>query len=192
MRVELFEVEGMGPVLVVAGSLRQGRRSFRVAEYVHDKLARLTTDEIVLLDPRDFAAIPPFDQVTQTDLTRRLAETFAAASAFVFVVPEWHAGIPGHLKNMIDYLGADHFWGKPAAIITVSSASGGPNVASSLRDVLGVLGATLVAPFVYVRNIKTAWDEETGRLAEERIDAAIDMALRKLLQVRETTIGARA
>jgi len=182
----------MGPILVVAGSLRQGRRSFRVAEYVRDKLARLTAGEIALLDPRDFAAIPPFDQVTQTDLTRRLAETFAAVSAFVFVVPEWHAGIPGHLKNMIDYLGADHFWGKPVAIVTVSSASGGPNVASSLRDVLGVLGATFVAPFVYVRNIKTAWDEETGRLADDRVDTAIDLALRRLLQVREAGVGARA
>ena len=172
----------MGSLLVIAGSIRAERRSFRVAEYVRDRLQELTIG-VKLIDPRDYP-LPAYDGATTTVASEDFASRCLAATAFVFVVPEWHAGIPGTLKNMIDYLGGAHFSGKPVGLVAVSSASGGANVLSHLRDVLSVLGAILVGPFVPVRNVKTAFDEQSGRLADERLDASLDNALRRVLSLQ--------
>jgi len=69
-------------------------------------------------------------------------------------------------------------------LVGVSSALGGSGVMSHLRDIVGVLGAVLVGPFVPVRNIKTAFNEESGRLADERLDAFFLTALKQLVAVR--------
>lgn len=172
----------MGPLLIIAGSIREERRSFGVAEYARDRLQELTTG-VELIDPRDYL-LPLYDGVTTTAESRELAERCLAASAFLFVVPEWHAGVPGALKNMLDYLGAPQFSGKPVGLIGVSSALGGSGVMSHMRDIIGVLGAVLVGPFVPVRNVKTAFNEETGRLADERMETFLLSALRQLVAVR--------
>lgn len=181
----------MAELLVVVGSLREGRQSLRVAEHVCAALRELT-DDTALFDIRDYAAVPPFDGVTQTEQTRDLMQRFAAAAGFVFVVPEWHAGIPGHLKNLIDYLGAEQFSGKPVGIVGVSVASGAAIAVSSLRDILGVLGATFVGPAPYVRNVKTAWDEQTGELIDARLAAAIATMLRRVVELRDAVAATHA
>jgi NAD(P)H-dependent FMN reductase len=172
----------MQPLLVVAGSIRAERRSFRVAEYVRDRLEELTSG-VELVDPRDYL-LPPYDGVTATPATQEFAARCLGAGAFVFVSPEWHAGIPGTLKNMLDYLGGAHFDRKPVGLVSVSSAMGGATALSQLRDILGVLGATLVGPFVPVRNIKVAFDEATGRLADPRLDEYLLGALRRVAAMR--------
>lgn len=172
----------MGPLLVIAGSVREGRRSFAVAEYVRDRLQELT-DGVELIDPRDYP-LPAYDGVTTTPRSGDWTARCLAASAFVFVVPEWHAGIPGALKNMLDYLGGAHFAGKPVGLVSVSSATGGAIVNSHMRDVVGVLGAMLVGPFVPIRNVQTAFDPRSGRLADERIDAFLLRAQTQLVRAR--------
>ena len=181
----------MGELLVIVGSLREGRQSLRVAEYVHDALRGLT-DDAALLDIRDYAAVPPYDGVTKTEQTVELARRLAAAAGFVFVVPEWHAGLPGHLKNLIDYLGAEQFNGKPVGIVGVSSGNGAAIAVSSLRDILGVLGAAFVGPAPYVRNVKAAWDDATGGLADERLGAAVALMLRRLVELRDALAATHA
>ncbi|HZQ36931.1 MAG TPA: NADPH-dependent FMN reductase [Dehalococcoidia bacterium] len=172
----------MGPLLVIAGSIRVERRSFQVAEYVRDRLAEFTSG-VELIDPRDYL-LPPYDGVAVTAASRELAQRCLDASGFVFVCPEWHAGVPGTLKNMLDYLGAAQFSGKPVGLVSVSSAMGGAIVLSQLRDIIGVLGAALIGPFVPVRNVKAAFDE-SGRLADERFEAYLLGALRNLVRARE-------
>lgn len=172
----------MGPLLVIAGSIRVERRSYQVAEYVRDRLAELTSN-VELIDPRDYL-LPPYDGVTVTAASQELGQRCLDASGFVFVCPEWHAGVPGTLKNMLDYLGAPQFSGKPVGLVAVSSAMGGAVVLSQLRDILGVLGAALIGPFVPVRNVKTAFDE-SGRLADEKFEAYLLGALRNVARARE-------
>jgi azobenzene reductase len=172
----------MGPLLVIAGSIRVERRSFQVAEYVRDRLAELTPG-VELIDPRDYL-LPPYDGVTTTAASQELTQRCLDASGFVFVCPEWHAGVPGTLKNMLDYLGAPQFSGKPVGLISVSSALGGSIVLSQLRDIIGVLGAALIGPFVPVRNVTNAFDE-SSRLVDEKFEAYLLGALRNLARARE-------
>jgi NAD(P)H-dependent FMN reductase len=181
----------MPELLVIVGSLREGRQSLRVAEHVYRALSEIS-DDAALFDIRDYAAAPPYDGVTQTAETRELARRFSDAAGFVFVVPEWHAGLPGHLKNLIDYLGADQFAGKPVGIVGVSSGNGAAIAVSSLRDILGVLGATFVGPAPYVRNVKAAWDEQSGALLDERLNGAIGLMLRRLVELNRALAAAHA
>jgi hypothetical protein len=46
-------------------------------------------------------------------------------------------------------------------------------------------GASLVGPFVPVRNVKAAFDEASGRLADEKLEAYLLLALRNLVRLRE-------
>jgi len=178
----------MGPILILAGSIRIERRSFGVAEY---ELARLQAQaaDAELLDPRDYP-LPLFDGATTNALSQEFSQRCLDASGFVFVVPEWHAGVPGTFKNMLDYLGSDHFAGKPVGLVSVSSALGGPTVLSHLRDTLGVLGAVLVGPFIPVRQVKTAFDEIPGSLSDPRQEAQLVRALATIVRIRSSTAAA--
>ena len=62
------------------------------------------------------------------------AQKIATFDAFVFVTPEYNHGIPGALKNAIDYLYAE--WNnKAAAFVSYGSASG-VRAVESLRLVM--------------------------------------------------------
>ena len=86
-----------------------------------------------------------------------LKEAIAAADAVLFVTPEYNRGIPGALKNAIDW--ASRPWGRnsfdqlPAAVIGASIGQIGTALAQqSLRGVLSFCNARqMTAPEAYIQ-----------------------------------------
>lgn len=76
--------------------------------------------------------------------TRAWNKEIAKYQAYIIVSPEYHQGIPGALKNAIDFL--YHAWhGKPVMILTYG-IFGGAQANRQLRDVLGsAMGMKVVA-----------------------------------------------
>jgi chromate reductase, NAD(P)H dehydrogenase (quinone) len=111
-------------ILGIAGSLRKGsfnRMALRAAQHLTPKEARI---EIF-----DLHGIPPFNQDDEANPPAAVTEfkkRIRAANAILFATPEYNYGVPGVLKNAIDWASrpyGDNAWdGKPVAII---SASGG-------------------------------------------------------------------
>ncbi|HYN29414.1 MAG TPA: NAD(P)H-dependent oxidoreductase [Dermatophilaceae bacterium] len=67
--------------------------------------------------------------------TRRWSGIVAGLDGFVVVTPEYNRGIPGQLKNAIDFLYAE--WNDKAAAIVCYGSSGGLRAAEQLKLVLG-------------------------------------------------------
>jgi chromate reductase len=88
---------------------------------------------------------------------RQLKDAIAAVDAVLFVTPEYNRGIPGCLKNAIDWAsrpyGTNSFTDKPSAVIGASPGKIGTAVGQqSLKSVLNYCNSPLMgAPEAYLQ-----------------------------------------
>ena len=151
-------------VLGVAGSLRQG--SFNRAAL---RAAIELAPEGMTIETFDLAPIQPYNEdVKQRGFPpaeQALREAIRAADALLIVTPEYNRGIPGVLKNAIDWASRppdQPFNGKPAAIFGASPGMIATAVAQyELRRFLGVLNALVVnTPTVMIGHAAEKFDEQ--------------------------------
>jgi chromate reductase, NAD(P)H dehydrogenase (quinone) len=131
-------------VLLVSGSTRSGSTNTaalataaalapgRVTAVTYDGLASLPA-----FNPdRDGDRVPP--EVAQ------LRQEIAAAGAVLFSTPEYAGGLPGSLKNLLDWtVGGGELYGKPVAWLNVAAAGRGQGAQDALASVLGYVGAAI-------------------------------------------------
>jgi len=145
---------------VIIGSVRRGRATARVARYVASTLPRADVRATVL----DLATL---DLPIMTERVRRredppagaitLSETLDRADAIVIVTPEYNGGVPGVLKNALDYVLPELAY-KPVGVVTVSAGShGGASALASLRQILLHMRAMPIPSHVIVRDVQTAF-----------------------------------
>lgn len=177
-------------ILAIPGSLR--RESFNRA------LARAAVELApagASVEVADLREVPVYDEDVNVagpppvvmDFKRRIAE----ADAVFIATPEYNHGVPGVLKNFIDWTsrGAKQPWkGKPVAIAGASNGGFGTVRAQlALRPILGCLDARVVEqPEVHVSFAQDKVDAE-GRLADEPTREK----LRKLLAVLAARVAVR-
>jgi chromate reductase len=103
--------------------------------------------------------LPLYNRDFDTDYPpegQALKDAIAAADAVLFVSPEYNRGIPGCLKNAIDWASRPHgtnsFADKPSAVIGASPGKIGTAVGQqSLRNVLSYCNSPLMeAPEAYI------------------------------------------
>jgi chromate reductase len=104
--------------------------------------------------------LPLYNRDFDTDYPpagRALKDAIAAVDAVLFVTPEYNRGIPGCLKNAIDWASRPHgtnsFAHKPSAVIGASPGKIGTAVGQqSLRSALSFCDSPLMgAPEAYVQ-----------------------------------------
>lgn len=97
------------------------------------------------------------------------------AQALLFVTPEYNRGIPGALKNAIDWGSrpkkANAFAHKPSAVIGTSEGKIGTAVAQrELHSVLGAVASPqMVSPEAYIQFTPNLIDDE-GKVADEKVE----------------------
>jgi NAD(P)H-dependent FMN reductase len=126
---------------IILGSTRPGRNGEAVAKWVHD-LARQRKDaEFELVDVASFdlplldEPVPPARGQYSKPHTKKWAEKIASFDAYVFVTAEYNHGIPGALKNAIDFLFAE--WNDKVAGFVGYGSAGGVRAVEALRLVMG-------------------------------------------------------
>ncbi|QGN34578.1 NADPH-dependent FMN reductase [Microlunatus sp. Gsoil 973] len=131
-------------IAIILGSTRPNRNGAQVAEWVSSVASTRTDAAFELIDLRDHR-LPHLDEPLspllgqyQNDHTKAWAETIARFDGYVFVTAEYNHGLPGALKDAIDYLGAE--WANKAAGIVSYGVSGGTGAAFQLRQICGQLG----------------------------------------------------
>jgi chromate reductase len=159
-------------LLVVVGSLRAAAFSRKLA---HAAVALAPEGvECELVDGRD---LPLYDQDLDGDEkpepVQRLVAQLNGAGGVVFVCPEFNYGIPGSLKNLVDWASRPAFRsplkGKPTLVMGLSIApTGGVRAHLQLSSVLaGTLTPVFVGPSFLVPAVHEKFDAE-GALTDEQ------------------------
>ncbi len=138
-------------IAIILGSTRPGRNGEAVARWVYDKAKRRADNnnnhdqnvEFEYIDIKDFnlplldEPIPPSQGQYSKDHTKAWSAKIDSFDAFIFVTPEYNHGIPGALKNAIDFLYKE--WNNKAAGFVSYGSAGGVRSAEHLRLVMAEL-----------------------------------------------------
>jgi NAD(P)H-dependent FMN reductase len=140
-------------ILAISGSLRYGSSNTQI-------LNLLGTWAPVDINYRIYTGmgtlphfIPLAEGETYPDTVQDLHRQLNTAHAIIICTPEYAFGLPGSLKNLLDWtVATGNFVDKPVAVITASSQ--GSYAHPSLLATLGAInaniieGATLLVPFI--------------------------------------------
>src|SRR5271166_6395486 len=151
----MSEAKGI-TVLGICGSLRAG--SF-------NKATLRTAIELkppgMTIETADIGSIPLYNEDVRAQgfpaPVEKLRAQIAAANALLFVTPEYNRGMPGVLKNAIDWASRPHgtnsFTHKPSAVIGASPGKIGTAVGQqSLRSALSFCDSPqMTAPEAYIQ-----------------------------------------
>jgi chromate reductase len=132
-------------ILAISGSLRRASTNTAALE----ALARLAPKGVKVLVYGDLAQLPPFkpdddsEDKPKPDPVETLRVLVDASDALVIAAPEYAHGLPGALKNALDWLVASEtFAGKPTALINTSPRAF--HAQASLREILSTMAARLI------------------------------------------------
>jgi len=152
---------------------------------------RLAPEGVTIALESGLDALPYFNPDLDVDPPHAAVAAFRArlqgADAVVISSPEYAHGVPGVLKNALDWVvGSGEFMGKPVSLINASPAS--THAYASLTETLGVMmgelvpGASIVAPM---------WRKPSDPAAL-LADADVAIALRGALDALVAGVRARA
>jgi NAD(P)H-dependent FMN reductase len=153
-------------ITTVVGSIRQGRKSLAVAEYLHARVQEKTELATRLLDLADYP-LPPLEERAEGESTlpmaRKLLEQLGEADGLLIVSPEYKGGVPGALKNVFDYFPPGLLRHKPVGICTVSAGGyGGISCLAQLRLLMLAVGGIPIPEFIAVSKVNEVASERTG------------------------------
>ena len=170
------------PVLI--GSVRRGRQTPKAALFIKERMESTGEVTAPLLDLREIN-LPVMEERLEyredpPPGLQFLSDRIRSGDGLVLVSPEYNNGIPGVLKNALDYLYGE-FHRKPVGIVTVSNGPyGGINALAQLRLVLLAMGACPIPARLPVGNIETTLGED-GTTDRESLRKRADEFIRELL-----------
>lgn len=127
-------------VLAISGSTRQNSTNKDLLKAI----AKLSEDTIELIFFEELSQLPHFnpddDNENIPDAVRRFRQQLKSADGVIICTPEYAMGLPGTLKNAIDWtVSSCEFSHKPVAAITASTS--GKKAHESLIGTLNVIEA---------------------------------------------------
>lgn len=154
----------MTRIAIITGSARPGRFNPQVANWLTGFAQQRRDADFELVDIVDYnlplldEEVPPSMGQYAKDHTKRWATTIDSFDGYVFVSPEYNHGIPGALKNAIDFLFAEWHY-KPAGFVSYGSAAGGSRAVEHLRGVMAELNIYDVREQVLIPNYFASLDD---------------------------------
>lgn len=128
---------------IILGSTRPGRNGEAVAKWAFEIAKKRSDAEFELVDIKDFN-LPLLDEAIPASMgqyakehTKAWAKKIDSLDAFVFVTPEYNHGIPGALKNAIDFVYSE--WNNKSAGFVSYGSAGGVRSVEHLRLVMAEL-----------------------------------------------------
>jgi chromate reductase len=153
-------------IVGISGSLRKASFSTALLKVLADKVAPAIDLQVITLED-----IPFYNEDLDTrpgiPAVDALKRTVAASDGVLISTPEYNHGVPGVLKNTLDWLSRPVFEScfkdKPVSIISSSMAfTGGVRAQYQLRETLISMHAHLVmGPEVVVGGVHRNFSEET-------------------------------
>lgn len=176
-------------VLVMVGSLRQGSFNRKLAALVAADL-RAKGHEVDECDLHQ-VAMPIYDGDLESasgfpEGAKQFRARVAAASAMVLCSPEYNNGVPGGMKNAVDWAsrGADQpFKGKVIALMGASpGAYGTARAQTAWRMVFRLVDAFVIPSELALPLASKAFDEH-GQFVEDRRKTQLGTVVDELIRV---------
>jgi len=180
----------MQKLVIISSSIRDGRKSHRVALYVLDFIRQNTIADVEMLDLREYA-FPLFHerlkyQESPLPEVIEFAEKVRSADGVIIVTPEYNGGYPASLKNVIDLL-TDDWSRKPVAFVPVSDGPfGGSQVVTSLQFTLWKIGAITVPGPLRIPDVINAFDDSGTPSDKPAMDKRTAALINQLLRFIES------
>lgn len=189
-----FSSSALPQLLGISGSLRRESNCTAVLHALKPLLRGRAQLEVTTLQE-----VPLYNADLEGDAlpggVRGLKQAIGAADALIVCSPEYNYGIPGVLKNAIDWASRPAFAsplkGKPVLIITAAPGLfGGARAQAQIRD---ALAATLARPVARPHSAIPAIGEKIGdgRISDEMTRQLLCDALDDLLAEVTLLSGAR-
>ena len=160
-------------VITIAGSLREG--SFNAA--LARQLPKWAPEGMSITEAPSWADLPVYNADDQNSTgfpatATKLADAIRAADGLVIVSPEYNYGVPGGLKNAVDWLSRmkdQPFKDKPVVLQSVAGGPlGGGRVQYQWRQIMVFVEALVfLRPEVFVGMAQTKFDEKTLEFKDE-------------------------
>ncbi len=170
-------------VISICGSLRKGSYN----RMVMNALPGLAPEGMAIKEAPPFAEFPLYNADIQNSTgfpgaVNTLADAIRAADGVIIVTPEYNFGIPGPLKNAIDWVSRlpnQPFVGKPIALQSASPGPlGGGRVQYDLRRSMVFLDALVLnKPEIFIGGCAQRIDEKTGKITDEATNRFIKQQL---------------
>ncbi len=135
-------------VAIILGSTRPGRNGEAVSRWMYEIAKKRNDADFELVDIKDFELplldepIPPSRGQYSKKHTRDWSAKIDSFDGYVIVTPEYNHGIPGALKNAIDFLFKE--WNNKAAGFVGYGSAGGVRAVEQLRLVMAELKVATV------------------------------------------------
>jgi chromate reductase len=168
-------------ILAISGSLRKGSSNTQILKL----LGTWMPGPINYTIYNDLGTLPHFnppgEEEPLPELVVNLHQQLDQADAVIICTPEYAFGLPGSLKNLLDWtVATGNFVNKPIAVITASSS--GSYAHASLLTTLGALsaklieGGTLLIPFIRAKM------DTAGNITDETTERELRAVFGNLLQ----------
>jgi chromate reductase, NAD(P)H dehydrogenase (quinone) len=170
-------------VVSICGSLRKGSYN----RMVMNALSSLKPENMKIKEAPTFADFPLYNADIQNSTgfpaaVQVLGDAIRSADGVIICTAEYNFGIPGALKNALDWMSRlphQPFAGKPVALQSTSPGPvGGARVQYDLRRAFVFLDAlTLNKPEIFIGNCAQRIDEKTGQIIDEATKGFIKQQL---------------
>jgi len=166
-------------IFAISGSLRTGSSNHNILRF----LGGLMPADVNYTIYEDLAQIPPFDPGLDNEHPPQAIVDFrnkiANANIVIICTPEYAFGVPGQLKNALDWtVSSSTFVDKQVALITASSV--GDSAHASLLKTLGGLNSNVIADLL-VPFIRAKIDS-SGHIIDNDLKADLGVVLDILLK----------
>ena len=178
-------------ILAISGSLRRGSSNSALV----DALARLAPDWVGVSTYRELGKLPPFNPDLDGDpappAVARFRAALQACDAVLISSPEYAHGVPGVLKNALDWVvGSGELVDKPVALINASPRA--THAQASLTETLDVMSARLVPEASIAIPLQGRALDGNGIAADAELSTALKRAIDALAAAALAKYSGRA
>ena len=167
-------------LLAIAGSLRR----VSINRALVCAVARLAPGDVSVTIYDELGSLPPFnpdeDDVDGPEAVIRFRAALHAADALLISSPEYARGVPGVLKNALDWVvGSGELADKPVALINASPRA--MHAFASLTETLTVMSARVVSAASITVPLQGRALDADGIVADDELSAALRWAVGTLV-----------
>jgi len=165
-------------ISVIVGSIREGRLSLPIANWVMDRIAARAEFAPELLDLADWdlpmfaEPHPPATGRYTGEKQRAWAEAIGAADGYILVTPEYNHGMSAVLKNALDTVYAE--WGRKPVAFVAHGTLGGARSVEQLRAVAAALAMAPLGSAVHLQGAAKLREGDrfnAGEIEDRRLSA---------------------